>query len=182
MLICVLGLSASGKDHVVEIIKNKYSLNKVVQFTTRPIRENEIDGQDYYFIFQKRFENLIEAEAFISYRVFNSHFGKWYYGIKEDCLDLSENNIICIDIEGLLELIDFYGEENIISIFIDVNYETRLNRAKNRPTFNIQEFNRRYKDDLEKIDNIKNKCNYIVENNCLDDCISDIENILSLNL
>lgn len=165
MLICVLGLSASGKDFVVKQIENKYKLNKVVQFTSRPIRDNEVEGDAYYFIEEKDFLDSINNNEFLTYRKFNATAGEWYYGIKKSSVKLNEAMIMCIDIEGLTNLRDEYGEDKIISIFIDSNYKTRIERAKKRPNFNEEEFERRNNDDLGKIEKIKEICNYIIENN-----------------
>lgn len=165
MLICILGLSACGKDYVTKIISHKYKLNKIVQFTTRPMRTNEINGIDYYFIDEESFKELINEDAFISYRVFPSSLGKWHYGIKKDSLSILKNNIICIDIEGLDELLRKLNSKEIVSIFIEADYNIRRCRAEKRSNFDINEFERRYMDDINKVDTIKRNCNYIIDNN-----------------
>lgn len=182
MLVCILGLSASGKDHVSKIISDKYGLKRIVQFTTRPMRNNELDGVDYNFINQELFEKLISEGKFLSYRIFDTISEKYYYGIKKDSFNFSKNCIICIDIEGLEEILEKLHESQIISIFIDADYNTRKKRAIQRSNFNSDEFERRYQDDLNKLDKINEKCNYIVGNNDSENCIWELCNILKSKL
>lgn len=180
MLICILGFSASGKDTIEKEIINKHSFNKVIQHTSRPPRENEINGIDYHFLSNQEFKSSILKNEFVSYREFESSLGKWYYGISKKGFFQSEKNILIVDIEGLLDIKKNFTETNYLSIFIDVDYNTRLNRVKNRPDSDLQEFERRAKDDDSKRNFIINNCDYIVKNTILQDCIIEIEEILKL--
>ena len=67
-LVLFSGPSGVGKDTVLEIVLNKdTTLQKSVSCTTRGIRENEIDGKDYYFISVSDFEKLIENNEVLEY-------------------------------------------------------------------------------------------------------------------
>lgn len=178
MLICILGFSASGKDTIEKEMINKYSFNKVIQFTNRPPRENEINGIDYHFVSNQEFKSLILKNEFVSYRKFNSILGTWYYGISKNGFSLSDKNILIVDIDGLLDIKKNYTESNCLSIFIDVDYNTRLQRVKNRPNSDLQEFERRAKDDESKRDFLMMNCDYVVKNKNFKDCMFEIEVLL----
>ena len=48
---CVMGKSSSGKDTVYKKLKEQYKeFRLIVPYTTRPIREGEKDGVEYYFV------------------------------------------------------------------------------------------------------------------------------------
>ena len=49
-LICIVGNSGVGKNEVARIINKKFGLESVVSYTTRPMREDEVDGADYHFV------------------------------------------------------------------------------------------------------------------------------------
>ena len=60
-LIALFGPSGAGKDTILNYIVEKYpeQFNKIVSYTTRAKRENEIDGVDYYFINSIEFTNRV---------------------------------------------------------------------------------------------------------------------------
>jgi guanylate kinase len=76
--IILVGEGGSGKDYLAKyLIDNGYKRN--VAYTTRPIREGEIDGKDYKFITRKDFENKINEDFWHEYNIFIPE-KKWYYG------------------------------------------------------------------------------------------------------
>lgn len=88
-----MGKTGSGKDCIVtELVKHGYE--KIVTYTTRPIRNNEVDGVTYNYISNEDFENKIKKGFFIEYKDFNVYDGsKWHYGTSK----LSIKNIKDLD-------------------------------------------------------------------------------------
>ena len=74
-MIVLIGESASGKSTIEkELVKRGF--NKIISYTTRPIRKDETDGIDYHYISKEEF--LINSKwIFVEYTIYNS----WYYGI-----------------------------------------------------------------------------------------------------
>ena len=60
----VLGKSCSGKDTIFQSLKENKQLNlkTVVGYTTRPMRVNEKDGVEYFFVDQNKLEELKKAK------------------------------------------------------------------------------------------------------------------------
>ena len=52
MVFLITGKSCTGKDTLLNNIFKKYpdKFEKVIPYTTRPIRDGEIDGENYHFI------------------------------------------------------------------------------------------------------------------------------------
>ena len=49
-IVAIMGEAGSGKDRLIkEVLLKDTSLNKIIHFTSRPRRENEINNIDYYF-------------------------------------------------------------------------------------------------------------------------------------
>ena len=68
--------SGVGKTTITKKIQQKYNFKISVSHTTRPPRSNEIDGVDYNFISEKKFEELIKADAFYEYaKIFDNYYG-----------------------------------------------------------------------------------------------------------
>ena len=51
-IFCIMGKSSSGKDTIFKLLveENTHNLKEVVSYTTRPIRNNETHGVEYFFI------------------------------------------------------------------------------------------------------------------------------------
>src|SRR5574344_219974 len=65
-------------------------------------------------------------------------------------LDDKYKKICIVDIQGLENIIDYYGRENLLIIYLDASDKARKKRAKNRPNFSIYEWKRRLLDDNEQ--------------------------------
>ena len=80
-LIALCGKSASGKNTLLrKIIKQNPESHEIISCTTRPSREGEIDGKDYFFLSLEEFANKdINGEMLEV-----SKFRDWYYGTPID--------------------------------------------------------------------------------------------------
>ena len=57
-LTVLVGCSSSGKDTVMNRLVKEFDVKPVISYTTRPIRDCEIDGREYHFITEKEFERM----------------------------------------------------------------------------------------------------------------------------
>ena len=157
--IILLGKSAVGKDYILNYLKENFGFSSIVSHTTRPIRENEINGKDYHFITTQEFSKMLRNEEFIETREYTTCFNNkqdiWYYGISKEEFDNKSKKICVVDTSGQKEIIKYCGEENIISIYIETKDEIREARAKERGSFSQSEWDRRLKDDDKKFKQIK---------------------------
>ena len=154
----LVGKSASGKDAIKKQILKLSSCKSIISTTSRPPRESEKEGVDYYFISKEKFIELIDDDKFIEYRKYNviDFDGKdnvWYYGTRKDN-NFSDRSkyIIIMDLDGARSFIDYYGADNCRVCYIFCNDEERERRAReNRgKDFKQEEWNRRLIDDNEK--------------------------------
>jgi guanylate kinase len=59
-LFYLMGKSASGKDTIYKKVKEEMpELKPIVIYTTRPIREGETEGVEYYFVDESKLQELI---------------------------------------------------------------------------------------------------------------------------
>ena len=180
-VVILLGKSAAGKDYILNYLKKSFKFNSIISHTTRPIRENETNGLDYYFINKKTFSKMLKNNEFIEIRKYTTCFnGKqdvWSYGITKKEFDNKTRKICVVDTTGLREIIKYYGKENVISIYIDVEDKIREKRAKIRGSFSQSEWDRRLKDDGIKFLGVE--YDYIIQNNgTKEQYKKNIENIL----
>ena len=67
-LLVLMGKSCSGKDTITNELINKHGYEKFVPYTTRPMRDGEIQDQTYHFISEDEFINKINDGFFLEYR------------------------------------------------------------------------------------------------------------------
>lgn len=181
----VLGKSCSGKDTIFRRLKENKELNlsTVVGYTTRPMREGENDGTEYFFVDEEKLKELSACGKVIECRDYNTVHGVWsYFTVDDGQIDLKRGNYLYIGtLESFQKMVQYYGEEVVIPIYIQVEAGERLYRAVNRERSQSQpkyaELCRRFLADEEdfKEDNIeKAGIQKRYENNNLEECIEEI--------
>ena len=129
----ILGKSCSGKDTIFNIIKEnkELDLKTVVGYSTRPMRENEVDGREYFFVERDRLEELQNDGKVIEVRHYNTVHGVWsYFTVDDGQIDLTSDNYLYIGtLESYEQFRDFYGEDAVVPIYIEVEQGERLKRA-----------------------------------------------------
>lgn len=117
MLILFSGPSGVGKDTVLSVVLDKdKTLQRSVSLTTRHMRENEIDGKDYYFISIPQFEHMINRGDVLEF----ARYGRNLYGTPKAPVDkwLSEGKtvILKIEVKGAHKIKKMYPES--VAIFL----------------------------------------------------------------
>ena len=129
-MICLLGYTSVGKSKIAEELVKTYGMKNVVSYTTRPMRDYEVDGVDYHFIDKELFEKL-DNEGFFaettSYVMAGNN--KVYYG--SAIKDLSDDKVMVINPEGFRKIKDVPSLK-IHSFLIVATQETIINRLKAR--------------------------------------------------
>jgi len=166
-MIILVGESASGKSTIEkQLVKN--GLNKIVSYTTRPMRDGEKDQVDYNFISEKLFLDLLDQGIFAEYTVYNG----WYYGIAhEDCLD---NSVVVVEPHGYRQLKKI-KDLHIKSFYIQVPERVRLKRMVDRGD-NLLEVFRRIFSDQGLFQFIDKEVDYVVNNIAINDCLQEVLN------
>ena len=94
-MIVLVGASASGKTEVAKLLAEKYGIKKMITTTTRPMRINEINGRDYFFLSKEEFLKKQEEGCFVETTFYNNNF----YGSNKD--QINKNICIVVDPKGL---------------------------------------------------------------------------------
>lgn len=182
-IIVLVGKSACGKDSLAKLMADRYpELKKPISTTSRPIREGETDGVDYFFVAKKEFVKKIKENGFwehVSYKAYKKDvIEEWFYGLEKTKSDLfNDDFIIPADLPRLRQLKKRFGKK-VVAVYIDVPVDQRRNRAITRDkNFNIIEWERRVSDENYVFENIEEEVDYVVENGVLEECLKQIEHI-----
>lgn len=129
----IMGKSASGKDTIYKKLLEDRELNlkTVVMYTTRPKRVSETDGVEYNFVDEGRFEELKRQNKIIEHRAYNTVYGIWrYFTVNDGQIDLDRYDYLMHGtLQSYSQIRDYFGNDKVIPIYIEVEDGTRLMRA-----------------------------------------------------
>ena len=185
-IFCICGKSSSGKDTVYKrlLADNELGLNQLVTYTTRPIREGEVNGREYFFIDEAEALRLHEEGRIVESRAYNTVFGIWKYMTVDDGdMDLANKSYVVIGtLESYVQIRNYFGKENVIPVMIEVDDGERLERALKRerlqPNPKYDEMCRRFLADSADFSKEKIKSAGIEDvfvNDDLEECISKVK-------
>ena len=110
--------SGAGKTTLVKKISRRTNYKISVSHTTREPRSNEKNGEDYFFVSEKKFQSLIEEKAFLEYaNVFKNLYGSTKNQVFKN-LDSGFNVLFDIDWQGTQQIKSQILNYELISFFI----------------------------------------------------------------
>lgn len=135
-IFCVMGKSATGKDTIYQKLlhENALQLKRIIPYTTRPIREGEVDGREYHFCSEEVVQKLDAEGKIVELRAYDTVYGIWkYFTVDDRNIQLEKENYLLIGtLEAYVKIRDYFGEENVVPIYIEVEDGDRLLRAISR--------------------------------------------------
>lgn len=149
-LFCIVGETASGKDMLVTRLCNEYpdKFKPICSYTTRPKREEEVEGREHYFVSQEEFESIMTLGDVIAYTKITKDGTNGY----EYMATLSEieagKNIYIIDPKGIQDLKQRFPDLDIYTVCITAPERERIQRA-------VANRKQSVNDVLERIENEK---------------------------
>lgn len=177
-LIIISGTTCAGKGTVIKkVLENHNDIVLSVSYTSRPKREHEVDGVDYYFVTQEEFEKKIANNEFLEYA--QVHYGCYYGTPKKEILEQLETGkdvILEIDVQGAKQIKEKFPETILIFIMAPSMEEIKR-RIKMRGDENNEQIISRFKVAYNEI-NQYNNYNYVVVNDDLQEATQKVEAIL----
>ena len=135
-IFCVMGKSATGKDTIYQKLLQENSLNlkRIIPYTTRPIREGEVEGREYHFCTEADVAVLEKEGKIVELRSYDTVYGIWkYFTVNDGNIQLEKENYLLIGtLESYTKIRDYFGEEKVLPIYIEVEDGERLLRAISR--------------------------------------------------
>ncbi|MCH8034721.1 MAG: guanylate kinase [Bacteroidetes bacterium] len=171
-VIAVSGPSGAGKSTIVKIILKLYpEIVFSVSATTRPKRENESDGVEYFFISEDKFKNKIDKGEFVEWQKFYDY----YYGTVNSFINENINSgnpvLLEIDVKGALSIKRIYPESHLIYI-MPPSYEVLVSRLRNRQTETEEDFQKRIERAKMELSH-KDQFDYIVINEYIEKAVEE---------
>lgn len=153
MIIVLVGKTASGKTTIANELCKHHGYKRIITYTTRPMRKNEVQDVDYHFISNKQFNKMVENNEFTEYKRYNTAHGVWSYGsiitleqeYSDDCY------VIILTPQGLRDLSKKMSR--YIAFYLNVGFKSQLERLKKRGD-EEQQIIKRLKNDAKDFENV----------------------------
>ncbi len=174
--------SGAGKTTLVKKLSSLENFEISISYTTRIPRLNEVNGNDYYFINNKDFNELIKKNELLEYaEVFSNFYGSSKKKVIDN-LQLGKNVIFDIDWQGTKQIKEKNLNFKLISIFIlPPSKKTLVNRLSERENNDENVINER----MKKFEtDVKHWVDYdfVVINDDLETCFNELKDIITKKL
>lgn len=117
LLLVLSAPSGAGKHALVSRVRELgENLTHTISVTTRPPRRGEIDGRDYVFIDNERFDRHIESDALLEWAEVHGHRYGTLKSELDRCLDSGKDTVLELDIQGMRALRRL--RDDVISVFL----------------------------------------------------------------
>lgn len=177
-IIALIGKAGAGKDTVMKHVLTKcdYKWHEIVSCTTRPPREGEANGVNYFYLTGEQFADKMLNNEMLEATMFNNWFyGTTYESLRSDCINIGVFN------PAGVEALMLHKDIEVQVYYVRATDKVRLLRQLNREEDpDVQEIIRRYKTD--EIDFADLDFDYIeLDNNTLEDLDTAVKKILGKN-
>jgi guanylate kinase len=175
LLIVISGPSGVGKDSVIKMMKERdLPFHFVVTATTRPRRQAEIQGEDYFFVSSENFTQMVENDELLEYAVV---YGD-YKGIPKEqvrqALASEKNVIMRIDVQGAATIRQISPQALLIFLTTQ-NEEEMIERLKQRKTETTDGLNKRIETAREELKRVHEFDYVVINRDChLDEAVDTI--------
>ncbi len=176
-LLALTGPSGVGKGSICKrLIQLHKDYHLITSYTTRHPRPEEIEGEDYFFITKKEFENKISEGFFLEYqKVYDNYYGTPVINVRK-YLAKKETVILEIDTKGSLKIHELFPYAVLVFVFPPSIKELHK-RLWERGTENPAAFKKRSLAVIQELKRAK-LFEYAVINEDIDIVVSEIEAII----
>lgn len=157
MIIVITGLILAGKSTLSKFLID-WGYKPVLEYTTRPMREGEKDGEDYHFVDDETFDKMNAKDEFAETLFIETVFGLWKYGARKE--DMKNEYILVCGPTQMEQLLN--AGVPMLSVLLDIDKETAQKRAAKRGD-NLEEFERRFRSDEINVNRIRDRMDMILD-------------------
>ena len=163
LLVIISGPSGAGKDSVVKRMKELgYPFHFVITATTRPPRQGEQEGIDYFFLSDKEFQDLIDKNELLEHAlVYGEHKGIPKQQVRQ-ALASGTDVIMRLDVQGAATVRGLVPGAILVFLVPD-SAEELLQRLRSRKTESDATLQRRLTTMREELKRIP-EFDYVVVN------------------
>lgn len=175
-IIAIMGEAGTGKDTLMQrVLAADPALHEIISCTTRPKREGEYEGVNYFYYTPEQFGQKVLNDEMLECTSFNGWFyGTSYESVRSDCINIGVFNPAGVD--SILARPDV----DAMVFYVRTGDKTRLLRQLNRENNpDVNEIIRRFKTDTIDFSDLDFEY-YELINETQEDLDNNVQEILSL--
>ncbi|HLG31576.1 MAG TPA: guanylate kinase [Ignavibacteriaceae bacterium] len=177
-IIAVSAPSGGGKTTIVKQILKKFpEIIFSVSATTRPKRESEKNGVEYYFISEEEFNQKIKNNEFVEWEKFYDYYYGTFKSVIEENIKKGKSVLLEVDVKGAISLKRIYPEARLIYI-TPPSFEELVKRLRERRTESETDIKKRIERANMEL-SVKDKFDYFVDNKDLNKAIKDTSELIN---
>lgn len=166
--------SGSGKTTICRALLDRVEgLSLSVSYTTRERRPGEVDGEDYYFVDEEKFDNMLVSKGFLEHaRVYGRRYGTSRAAV-EAIVSRGLDAVLEIDVQGGASVKAAVPEAVLVGI-LPPDWETLRKRLFARGRDSREEIERRLAAAQREIREL-GRYDYLVVNDDLETAVRQVE-------
>ena len=177
-IIAVSAPSGGGKTTIVKQILKKFpEIVFSVSATTRPKRESEKNGIEYYFITEAEFKQKINNDEFVEWEKFYDYYYGTFKSVVEENVKNGKSVLLEVDVKGAISLKRIYPESHLIYI-TPPSFEELVKRLRERRTESESDIKKRIERAKMEL-SVKDKFDYFIDNKDLNKAINDTSDLIN---
>ena len=152
-IIALIGEAGCGKDTILQKVLAAAPgvFNEIISCTTRPMREGEVEGVNYYYLTDKEFQDKVIAGQMFE----TAEFNNWMYGTSYEALSADKPNIGVFNPTGIYSMLS-RNDIDLVVFRVMCSDKERLIRQLNRENKpNVDEIVRRFGTDRKDFENLQ---------------------------
>lgn len=177
LLVVISGPSGVGKDTLLKGLRERYpEAYFAVTATTRPPREGELHGVDYFFLEADDFEAKLAAGGFLESAIV---YGHYRYGVPKDgvreAIARGQDAVVKVDVQGAATIRELAGGRGVYIFVAPESMSELLRRLWSRKTDDISKLMERFNTASQELERIA-EFDYVVFNEAgrLDQALDEI--------
>lgn len=179
-LIVISGPSGAGKTTIIKRILSDPELKDKIMFsvshTTRKKRKGEKEGEDYFFVSEKEFREMIEKGEFLEWAEVHGNL----YGTHKNNIEKAEEEnkilLLDIDVQGAEKIREKMKEKAVFVFIRPSSIEELKKRLISRGDTPEKEIEKRIKDAQKEIEEEK-KFDFVIINDNLEHAVNELKEI-----
>jgi guanylate kinase len=172
--------SGTGKGTVIkELLKADSNIKFSVSVTTRPPRQGEVDGVDYYFVSDEQYNEFMAQDAFYEY--VDSQYGSRYGTLRSEVdsfINVGQDVLFDMDWAGARQMRNKAGDDVVTIYLLPPSVKELRKRLEGRGTDSKEIIEKRMGIILDKISHW-DEFDYVIVNANLQETVTKIQKIIS---